>query len=157
MCTAKLAAFHQYILIHACRALMIKSRLLVAGVTLAIDDCYDVWGSGIISIPWDFSVQDLKPQLLKLLGPSPSKSERPAVGAKTTAMHSLSTHPTGAVKAPVLRNAIHSGCRCQSAGLPRCSPVKPQKRGRAFAPRTLHARTHAPVCFEKRLQMCWHI
>jgi hypothetical protein len=39
-------------------------------MTIAIDDCYDVWGSGIISIPWNFSMQELKPQLLKLLGPA---------------------------------------------------------------------------------------
>ena len=43
---------------------------MCAGITIAIDDRYEVWGSGIISIPWNFRMQDLKPQLLKLLGPA---------------------------------------------------------------------------------------
>ncbi|KAL3142186.1 hypothetical protein ABBQ38_002537 [Trebouxia sp. C0009 RCD-2024] len=42
----------------------------LSGITIAIDDRYEVWGSGIISIPWNFRMQDLKPQLLKLLGPA---------------------------------------------------------------------------------------
>ena len=158
ICTTNIAASCWELFIHACKALVAKSRRLVAGVTLAIDDCYDVWGSGIISIPWDFSVQDLKPQLLKLLGPGPQISERPAVGAKTTAMHSSSKHSRQALKTPVMRSAMHSGYQCQSASLFGCSPiVKPRKHGRTIAPRNLHAKTNASVCFGKRLQMGWHI
>lgn len=139
-------------------AAAVKQHVDLSGVTLAIDDCYDVWGSGIISIPWDFSVQDLKPQLLKLLGPGPQKPERPAVGAKTTAMHPLSKHSRQALKTPVMRSAMHSGCRCQSASLFGCSPVvKPRNHGRTIAPRSSHARNNASICFGKRLQVGWHI
>lgn len=52
----------------ACVALMPALFASGSGVTIAIDDRYEVWGSGIISIPWDFTVQDLRPQLLRLLG-----------------------------------------------------------------------------------------
>ena len=55
----------------------------LAGVTVAIDDCYEVWASGIISIPWDFSIQDLKPQLLRLLGSGPRKPSDSAAPLKT--------------------------------------------------------------------------
>ncbi|PRW34089.1 hypothetical protein C2E21_7404 [Chlorella sorokiniana] len=38
------------------------------GASLAIDDCYELWDSGFISIPHDFSLSDLKPRLQALLG-----------------------------------------------------------------------------------------
>ena len=39
-----------------------------AGVTIAIDTCYEVWDSGVISVPWNFNINELRPQLIKLLG-----------------------------------------------------------------------------------------
>lgn len=48
-----------------------------AGVRVAIDECYEVSDSGLISIPWDFSTQDLQPQLLKLLGPKSAQLRAP--------------------------------------------------------------------------------
>ncbi|KAL3152625.1 hypothetical protein ABBQ32_001640 [Trebouxia sp. C0010 RCD-2024] len=48
----------------------VRQAVDLSGITIAIDDRYEVWGSGIISIPWNFRMQDLKPQLLKLLGPA---------------------------------------------------------------------------------------
>ena len=45
----------------------IKQSIDLTGVSIAIDDCYDVWGPGFISIPYDFSVGELKPRLRKLL------------------------------------------------------------------------------------------
>lgn len=47
----------------------IRASLDLSGVSLAIDDCYDVWDSGFVSIPFDFALADLKPQLLALLAP----------------------------------------------------------------------------------------
>ena len=41
-----------------------------AGASIAIDDCYEVWESGFISIPYDFRLKDLKPKLRRLLGTS---------------------------------------------------------------------------------------
>jgi hypothetical protein len=37
------------------------------GCSLALDDCYELWGSGFISIPYDFALSDLRPQLARLL------------------------------------------------------------------------------------------
>ncbi|WIA32850.1 hypothetical protein OEZ86_006027 [Tetradesmus obliquus] len=45
----------------------IKQSVDLRGASLAIDDCYEVWGSGFISIPYDFTLQELQPQLVKLL------------------------------------------------------------------------------------------
>lgn len=55
-----------------------KAWHLHAGITIAIDDRYEVWGSGIISIPWNFRMQDLKPQILKLLGPAVAQQPAPS-------------------------------------------------------------------------------
>ena len=49
------------------------SRSLVtvcSGASIAIDDCYELWESGFISIPHNFQVKDLRPELRKLLSPS---------------------------------------------------------------------------------------
>ncbi len=46
---------------------MIKSMVSLAGASIAIDDCYEVWGSGFISIPYNFTVQELPEQLVRLL------------------------------------------------------------------------------------------
>ncbi|KAA6429074.1 MAG: hypothetical protein FRX49_01184 [Trebouxia sp. A1-2] len=53
-----------------CTAAAVQEAVDLSGVTVAPDDCYDVWGSGIISISWDIKVQELKTCLLKLLGPA---------------------------------------------------------------------------------------
>jgi hypothetical protein len=48
----------------------IRAVVDLAGVSLAIDDCYDIWDSGFISIPFDFSLAELQPQLQALLAPA---------------------------------------------------------------------------------------
>lgn len=45
---------------------------------MAIDECYEVTDSGLISIPWDFSTQDLQSQLLKLLGSNSARLKDPS-------------------------------------------------------------------------------
>eukprot|EP01025_Chloroclados_australasicus_P055430 TRINITY_DN670_c0_g1_i1.p1 TRINITY_DN670_c0_g1~~TRINITY_DN670_c0_g1_i1.p1 ORF type:complete len:580 (-),score=66.70 TRINITY_DN670_c0_g1_i1:565-2304(-) len=45
----------------------IKQSVDLTGASIAIDDCYEVWESGTISIPYDFEVTDLPPKLQKLL------------------------------------------------------------------------------------------
>jgi hypothetical protein len=47
----------------------LRAAVDLSGISLAIDDCYDVWESGFISIPFDFSISDLQPQLQALLTP----------------------------------------------------------------------------------------
>ncbi|BDA42157.1 hypothetical protein COCOBI_03-0420 [Coccomyxa sp. Obi] len=52
----------------------------LSGASIAIDDCYELWESGFISIPHNFQVKDLRPELRKLLsnnGP-PSSSDADA-------------------------------------------------------------------------------
>ena len=75
-----------------------------AGVTLAIDTCYEVWDSGIISVPWDFDISELRPQLIKLLGPgstttaassNPSKPEAAVDGTGFWSRSATRTHCTG--------------------------------------------------------------
>lgn len=54
---------------------------LLSGACIAIDDCYEVWDSGFISIPWNFKADEL-PGMVKIMkagqlqapaaGPSPS-------------------------------------------------------------------------------------
>ena len=48
--------------------------LLCAGASIAIDDCYELWESGFISIPYNFDLKDLQPQLQRLLGTASSAS-----------------------------------------------------------------------------------
>ena len=45
----------------------IKQSVDLTGASIAIDDCYELWESGFISIPYDFDVSELQPQLQKLL------------------------------------------------------------------------------------------
>jgi hypothetical protein len=46
----------------------------LTGASIAIDDCYELWESGFISIPHNFQLSDLRPELRKLLGSSSSSS-----------------------------------------------------------------------------------
>lgn len=46
---------------------IICKSLDLTNVSLAIDDRYDVWDSGLISIPYDFQVKDIQPKLKALL------------------------------------------------------------------------------------------
>ena len=80
---------------------------LAAGVTIAIDTCYEVWDSGIISVPWDFDIHELRPQLIKLLkaGGTPSS----AIPHATKPMAKLAVSNTSS-KLPVgLVSSTHQG------------------------------------------------
>uniref|UniRef100_A0A061QW88 Uncharacterized protein n=1 Tax=Tetraselmis sp. GSL018 TaxID=582737 RepID=A0A061QW88_9CHLO len=54
----------------------IKEAVNLTGASIALDDCYEVWESGFISIPYDFNLGDLEPQLRQMLG-STSSAHRP--------------------------------------------------------------------------------
>ena len=86
-----------------------------AGITIAIDDRYEVWGSGIISIPWNFSVQDLKPQLLRLL--TPAASQQAEVSGNTFQATLLSHPQTRYSVQPVCLGILgpQANTSCQSA------------------------------------------
>jgi hypothetical protein len=83
-----------------------------AGIVVAIDDCYEVWGSGGISIPWNFSTQDLKPQLLKLLGSRSSTPKAPSASNDTTTSAKLCSR-AGALLRPVVLGSLgqHASCK----------------------------------------------
>ncbi|KAK9846014.1 hypothetical protein WJX81_008468 [Elliptochloris bilobata] len=46
---------------------LIRQSVDLSGASIAIDDCYELWESGFISIPFDFQVSDLQPELQRLL------------------------------------------------------------------------------------------
>lgn len=66
------SSYEQGNVVDACAKLVevgdqIKHNLDLSEISLAIDDRYDVWDSGIISIPYDFTVSDFEPKLKALL------------------------------------------------------------------------------------------
>jgi hypothetical protein len=54
----------------------IRASLDLSNVSLALDDRYDVWDSGIISIPYDFRMNDIEPKLKALLLADTTSSRR---------------------------------------------------------------------------------
>lgn len=54
----------------------IRASLDLSSVSLALDDRYDVWDSGIISIPYDFRLNDIEPKLKALLLADTKSSRR---------------------------------------------------------------------------------
>ncbi len=86
--------------------------MCTAGIVVAIDDCYEVWGSGGISIPWNFSTQDLKPQLLKLLGSRSSNLKAPSASNDTNTSAKMCSR-AGALLRPVLLGSLgqHASCK----------------------------------------------
>ena len=49
--------------------------MFVPGASIAIDDCYELWESGFVSIPYNFEMRDLQPQLQKLLQGARAESD----------------------------------------------------------------------------------
>jgi hypothetical protein len=82
---------------------VIRQTVDLSGASLAIDDCYEVWGSGFISIPYDFNLQELQPQLVRLLGSgrpdSPGAAAAAAAAAAAGASTSGSSSSSGAYSA----------------------------------------------------------
>lgn len=118
----------------------IKQSVDLQGASLAIDDCYEVWGSGFISIPYDFTLQELQPQLVKLLastssahgngssnGVPTSQQMRPMAAARGVA--GAGTAHNGLSSAGALQGVQHVGwARC---GLPKVAPQQQQHRPRS--------------------------
>ncbi|KAK9858382.1 hypothetical protein WJX84_005474 [Apatococcus fuscideae] len=69
----------------------IRASVDLSGARLAIDDCYELWESGFISIPHHFRIQDLQPQLQRFLSgstpscPDPTSIQPPTNGHSTEA------------------------------------------------------------------------
>lgn len=49
--------------------------MFMPGASIAIDDCYELWESGFVSIPYNFEMRDLQPQLQKLLQGARAESD----------------------------------------------------------------------------------
>ena len=49
--------------------------MFLPGASIAIDDCYELWESGFVSIPYDFEMRDLQPQLQELLQGARAESD----------------------------------------------------------------------------------
>jgi hypothetical protein len=126
----------------------IKESVDLRGASLAIDDCYEVWGSGFISIPYDFTLQELQPQLVKLLASSSSangngagsgvpagqQQTRPMAAARGVGAAGDSSH--GLCSSYALGGKQHAGWAL--AGLPRVAPGQ-QQRQRSRTPHTPRA------------------
>jgi hypothetical protein len=117
----------------------IKQNVDLRGASLAIDDCYEVWGSGFISIPYDFTLQELQPQLLKLLastssangngssnGVPASQQMRPMAAAR--GMGGAADSSYGLCSSYALQGKQHAGWAIP--GLPRMAPQQQQQRPR---------------------------
>ena len=86
--------------------------MCTAGIVVAIDDCYEVWGSGGISIPWNFSTQDLKPQLLKLLGSRTSSLKAPSASSDTNTSAKTCSRARALLRPAVLGSlGQHASCK----------------------------------------------
>jgi hypothetical protein len=69
----------------ACRRLLahapeLRGAVDFSSISLAIDDCYEVWESGFVSIPYNFTMVELQPQLRMLLGSGEGESEAAGLG-----------------------------------------------------------------------------
>ena len=83
----------------------IRAAMDLTNVSLAIDDCYDVWDSGFISIPFDFTLADLQPKLKALLS-APDSKPSPPPPPPPPAAAAAETVSNGAVQASAV------GIRC---------------------------------------------
>lgn len=95
----------------------IKQTVDLRGASLAIDDCYEVWGSGFISIPYDFTLQELQPQLRKLL------SAGKAASNGSNGMNGASSSSSGGVPSEQYRPvaAVGAAAGLGSSGSGLCS------------------------------------
>jgi hypothetical protein len=102
---------------------VIRQTVDLSGASLAIDDCYEVWGSGFISIPYDFTLQELQPQLMRLLGSgrpdSPgaaAAAAAAAAGASTSGNGSSSSSSSGAYSAAAASRTSRGASSSGSSG-----------------------------------------
>lgn len=58
---------------------VIKQRIDLRGVCLAIDDNYHLWDSGYVSIPYDFDIDSMAGEVTKLLAPVADMPESPGI------------------------------------------------------------------------------
>ena len=59
----------------------IRRAVDLTGACICIDDCYDAWDNGYVSLPYDFSVGDVAPALIRLLSGAGAKKKAKDEGA----------------------------------------------------------------------------
>lgn len=98
-------------------------------MSLAIDDCYEVWDTGVISVPYNFRAEDLRPRLLGLLADS-SHQDGPS--------HDDSACDDPDLRSTVTADSSHSAMACNSVQLdqPQRDDSSASMRDRASQPHT---------------------
>lgn len=84
---------------------VIKQAVDLRGACLALDDCYEVWDSGFISIPYNFKLQDL-PQMVRMLQ---SGQRPPAPGEEAAAAGALGSGEAASSSASGFESAAEDG------------------------------------------------
>ena len=136
--------------------------LLCAGASIAIDDCYELWESGFISIPYNFDLKDLQPQLQRLLGTASSASSTSAVASSflgTELEGSDASHQLGkeagnglVIEAPARDARRHRNGNNVAAS---CSRQRPSCFGWQAAGQRLHTTLSAPT-YSAKLWLASH-
>ena len=102
-----------------------------AGASIAIDDCYELWESGFISIPHNFQVKDLRPELRKLLSPS---TTTPSTAAGSTQQGSSDFAANGSSSAGISEgNGVVPGAGKASGAASVGAEAAPSAAGRLAA------------------------
>ena len=109
----------------------IREAVDLTGACICIDDCYDAWDNGYVSLPYDFSVGDVAPALIRLLSTGAKKKRAAADAPGGGGAFSV---PGG----PVRRDAVAQGlpsplARAGARGRrrPRTAPARPGASRRA--------------------------
>jgi hypothetical protein len=118
----------------------IRQVVDLKGCCLALDDCYEVWDSGFISIPYDFSLREL-PEKVRMLKSGERPSAHSAAAAVASGGSSASTphtllrphHPASKAAAtllPRMRRPARAGCAIRLPSRPglssstKCLPLR---------------------------------
>ena len=73
----------------------IRTAVDLTGASICIDDCYDAWDNGFVSLPYDFKVGEIGPALIRLLS---------STGIKDSKSHPSSSSHSG--QFPKHRNVV---------------------------------------------------
>ena len=127
--------------------------LLCAGASIAIDDCYELWESGFISIPYNFNLKDLQPQLQRLLGTASSASSNSASASSSSGAElegsDTSYQPGKEAGNGLVMEAPAKGARLHRNGnnvVASCSQQRHSCFGWQAADQRLHTTLSKPTC-----------
>lgn len=87
----------------------IRGVVDLTGASIAIDDCYQVWSSGFISVPYDFELQELKPRLLKMLAAASEEQVSTGAADPVNGVNGVNGAPTANGASPSMANWQQNG------------------------------------------------